>query len=63
MASIRQPAFREGWDQHTMWMVILGELDADEIAERARIREAAGGIARAAHRPMAQDSGLLGPIG
>lgn len=44
MAAIKARADREGWDQHTMWMVTLGELDADEIAERARVREAATGL-------------------
>jgi hypothetical protein len=29
MAAIKTRADREGWDKHTMWMVILGELDAD----------------------------------
>jgi hypothetical protein len=41
MAAIRARAEREGWDQHTMWMVILGEMEPDEIAERARVQEGA----------------------
>ncbi|MHB0734246.1 MAG: hypothetical protein DI601_06405 [Azospirillum brasilense] len=38
-AAIYARAEREGWDQFTLGMVLIGALDLDEIAERARVRE------------------------
>jgi hypothetical protein len=46
MATLRQRAFREGWEQHTLWMVAIGEMTADEVFERARIREGAQKLRR-----------------
>ena len=41
LAAIQARAEQEGWDQHTTWLVILGEMEPDEVAERARVREGA----------------------
>jgi hypothetical protein len=41
MAAIRARAESEGWGERIMWLVILGEMDADEVTERARVRAGA----------------------
>lgn len=41
MAAVKARAKREGWGKQIMWMMIIGEMDADEVTEDARVRQAA----------------------
>jgi hypothetical protein len=41
MAAIQARAEREGWDQHTMCMVLLGKMKADDFGERTKVTKSA----------------------